>query len=124
MTVVSPDCFETIAFVYSQTELAVLLSLLEHEQVSVVPIGRGHASVDWPITVALGGIELRVHTTDAARARALLAEIEPIHVWRGFFLKNRLLDMALIVLFLPLALMAPPARLPATFISVAVRRGP
>jgi len=66
-----PDRFATIAFVYSQSELAVLLSLLANEDIYVLPIGRDHGSVAWYLTVALGGIEIRVHATDAAAARAL-----------------------------------------------------
>jgi hypothetical protein len=122
MTAKAPGRFETIAYVYSQTELGVLLSLLEHEDIWVVPIGRGHSSVDWPITVALGGVELRVHEADAARARAALAAVDDVHVWRGFFFKNRLLDLAFILLLLPLALTAPPARIQACFVGVAARR--
>jgi hypothetical protein len=114
--------FETIAFVYSQPELAVLLSLLEDEGIWVVPVGRGHVSVQWTWTVALGGVELRVHAADAARARAALGRIDDVHVWRGFLLKNRLLDLALILMLLPLALIAPPARLPAFFVGLTVRR--
>jgi hypothetical protein len=116
------DRLETIAYVYSQPELAVLLSLLEDEDIRVTPVGRGHISVDWTITVALGGVELRVHAADAARARARLAEVDRIHVWRGFFFRNRLLDIALILLLLPMMLSAAPARLPAYFVGVAARR--
>jgi hypothetical protein len=116
------DGFATIAYVYSQTELAVLLSLLEDEDIWVAPVGRGHISVDWTIAVALGGVELRVHAAEAARARALLGRIDDVHVWRGFFLRNRLLDIALILLLLPMTLVAPPARLPAFFVGVAARR--
>ncbi|HMG48209.1 MAG TPA: hypothetical protein VK614_12200 [Allosphingosinicella sp.] len=122
MTASDPDVFETIAYVYSQPELAVLLSLLEDEDIWVAPVGRGHVSVQWTWTVALGGVELRVHAADAARARALLARIDDVHVWRGFLLKNRLLDLALILMLLPLAMIAPPARLPAFFVGVTACR--
>ena len=122
MTAPSPARFETVAFVYSQTELAVLLSLLEHEDIWVVPVGRGHVSIQWTATVALGGVELRVHEAEAARARALLAGLDRVQVWRGFFFRNRLLDVALILLLLAMGWLAPPARLPAAFIGVAARR--
>ena len=121
MTAPPSDRFETIAFVYSQTELAVLLSLLEHEDIWVVPVGRGHVSSQWTATVALGGVELRVHPADSGRARALLAGIDPVQVWRGFFFRNRLLDVVLILLLLAMGWMAPPARLPAAFVGVAAR---
>ena len=122
MTASAPDRFETIAYVYGQPELAVLLSLLENEDIWVVPIGRGHISVQWSWTVALGGIRLRVHEADAARARALLAGIDDVQIWRGFFFRNRLLDVVLLLLLLFLGVLAPPARLPAFFVGVAARR--
>jgi hypothetical protein len=122
MTAKVPDRFETVAWVYSQTELAVLLSLFEHEDILVMPISRGHVSVQWTWTVALGGVELRVHETDGARARALLAEIPNVHVWRGFLLRDRVLDIALIVLMFFMFALAPPARIQAGFVGVAARR--
>jgi hypothetical protein len=122
MTAPDPDRFETIAFVYGQPELAALLSLLEHEDIWVSPVGRGHISVDWTITVALGGVELRVHAADAARARALLAQADDRQIWRGFLLRNRLLDIALMLLLLAAGVLAPPARLPAWFVGVPARR--
>ena len=53
----APDRFETVAWVYDPSDLALLLSLFESEDIFVLPIGRWHASVDPPLTTALGGVE-------------------------------------------------------------------
>ena len=53
--------FETVAWVYSQSETAVLLSRLADEDIYVLPVSRHHASADYPITLGLGGTEIRVH---------------------------------------------------------------
>jgi hypothetical protein len=111
-----PDRFATIAFVYSQTELAVLLSLLANEDIYVLPIARGHASVEWHLTVALGGIEIRVHAADAAAARALLAGIDRTPFRGRILFDNRLLDVAAVLLLFFTGLFLPPARIPAHFI--------
>ena len=78
----APDRFETVAYVYSQSDLAILLSLFEHSDIPVQTVGRGHASVDWSLTTALGGIAFRVHVQDGDDARALLAGLES-HPCRG-----------------------------------------
>jgi hypothetical protein len=110
------DRFETVAWIYSQSELAVFLSLFEHEDIWIVPVGRGHISVQWNWTVALGGVAIRVHAADAAAARALLAGIDR-SPWRGgVFSDNRLLDIVLILLLIAVGLFAPPARIPAEFV--------
>ena len=109
----APDRFVTIAYVYSQAELAVLLSLFEHENIWVVPISRGHISVQWTWTLALGGVEIRVHEADIEAALAILAGTSR-ELFRGhFFTDSRALDIALVVLMLLVLLVPPPARLPA-----------
>lgn len=124
MARVDGDRFETIAWVYSQSELAVLLSLLAHEDIYVLPIGRGHASVAWGNTLALGGIEVRVHAAEAEYARALLAGIDRTPFRRGVFSDNRLIDGFVMVVLAVVGLFAPPARIPAEFVAprVAARR--
>ncbi|HMJ93177.1 MAG TPA: hypothetical protein VK472_03660 [Allosphingosinicella sp.] len=112
----APDRFETIAWVYSQTELAVLLSLLKNEDIYVLAIGRGHVSVQWGITLALGGVEIRVHPADAAGARALLAGIDRTPSRRGVFCEDRLLDILILLILFFLGCFAVPSRLPATFV--------
>jgi len=113
----SSDRFETIAWVYSQSELAVLLSLFEREDIFVLPASRHHIAVNWALTGALGGVEIRVHPEDTERARALFAGIERAPFRGRVFFDNRLLD---ILLMLAIALcpgLPPPARLPAFFVA-------
>jgi hypothetical protein len=119
-----PDRFETIAWVYSQSELAVLLSLLADEDIYAVPIGRGHASVAWGNTLALGGIEVRVHAAEAEDARALLAGIDRTPFRRGVFSDSRLVDGFVMLVLAVAGLFVPPARIPADFVAprAAVRR--
>jgi hypothetical protein len=116
------DRFETVAWVYSQSELAVLLSLFAHEDIYLLPIGRGHASVAWGNTLALGGIEVRVHAAEAEDARALLAGIDRTPFRRGVFSDNRLVDGLIMVVLAVAGLFVPPARIPAVFVAPAVVR--
>lgn len=74
----APDRFETVAWVYDPSDLALLLSLFESEDIFVLPIGRLHAAADPPLTTALGGVALRVHADDADDARLVLASLPPI----------------------------------------------
>jgi hypothetical protein len=117
-----PDRFETIAWVYSQSELAVLLSFLASEDIHVLPIARGHASVEWGYTLAFGGIEVRVHSAEAEEARALLAGIDRTPFRRGVFSDNRLIDGVVMVMLVLAGLFVPPARIPAVFVAPAVIR--
>ena len=75
--IAAPDRFETVAWLYSQSDLAILLSLLKWADIPVQTVGRGHASVDWSLTTALGGVPVRVRAEDGDDARALLAELDP-----------------------------------------------
>lgn len=111
------DRFETIAWVYSQSELAVLLSLLANEDIYALTIGRGHASVAWGNTLALGGIEVRVHAAEAEEARRLLVGIDRTPFRRGVFSDNRLLDGFIMVVLAVGGLFVPPARIPAVFVA-------
>jgi hypothetical protein len=110
-----PD-FETVAWVYSQSELAVLLAMLAYEDIYVLPIARHNASVDYALTLALGGIEIRVHREQAEETRALLAGIDRTPFRRGIFSSNIWLDGAIMVVLLVAGLFAPPARAPAHFV--------
>lgn len=116
MSADDPDRFETIAYVYSQPELAVLLSLFGWEDIFILPINRHILSVAPQLTVALGGVQLRVHPADADRARALLATIDQSQTyWEPLYFRDRLADAILILAFFLLG-MAPVARIPAEFI--------
>lgn len=68
------DEFETVAITYSQPETAVMLSFLAWHDVRAYALNE-HARVSADLVTALGGIPIRVAAADAARARALLAEV-------------------------------------------------
>lgn len=112
----SPD-FETVAWVYSQSDLAVLLSRLAHEDIHVLPIARHNAGVDYALTTALGGVEIRVHAAEAEQVRLLLADIDRTPFRGGIFSTNRWLDGAIMVILFVAGLFAPPARIPAHFVA-------
>lgn len=69
------DSFETVAIVYSQLEVAVMLSMFEFYGIPAYALGIDHARAFWPIALALGGILVRVHPDTKDDARELLAEI-------------------------------------------------
>jgi hypothetical protein len=112
----SSDRFETVAWVYDAGELALLMSRFEWEGIRVVPLGSVHASVQWNVIVALGGVRLRVRETDVPAALALLASLErtPRKSVR-FFAKDKLVDILLVLLFVFLGGLAVPARIQAEF---------
>jgi hypothetical protein len=110
------DPFMTVAVAYSQSELPILLGYLRANGIWAHPVGAGHAAVDWRLTVALGGIEVRVHREDAAEAAELLSTIERTFYRGGLFSDQRLVDVAMILLMLILGILAPPARIPAFFL--------
>jgi hypothetical protein len=72
---VSDDPFETVAIAYRPAQVMILLSLFEWYGVPAYAQNYGHASVNWPITLALGGIPIRVARDFADEARALLSEV-------------------------------------------------
>ena len=119
----APDRFETVAYVYSQPELSILLSLLEDEGVEPQCIGRLHAAVRWDWAIALGGTQLRVHHSQAARVRARLAAIDQGRPWRGgVFTDIRILDIALAIAIFLWCAIPPPCRLPTEFVPATTRR--
>ena len=106
---------DTVAVAYAQPELALLLSRLHWHGIHTAAVGQGHVSLDWALTVALGGVRIRVPAEQAEEARALLAEVEPPR-WRGgIFADNRVLDVALAVMLFLTAWVPPPARIPAAY---------
>jgi hypothetical protein len=110
-----PD-FETVAIVYSQPELAVLLSYLGDRGIWTVPLTYGHAAVQWTWTVALGGIRVRVRREDAVAARDALAAIERRAFVGGIYSDDRLLDIVFALLLTLAFFIPPPARIPAFFL--------
>ncbi len=110
------DRFVTVAIVYSQTELPVLLGLLRTNGIWAHPVGAGHASIDWPLAVAFGGIEVRVHAEDAPEAARLLSGVERIFYRGGLFSDSRMADILMVALMILVGVLAPPARIPAFFL--------
>jgi len=120
MSEAAPDRFETVAWVYDPSDLALLLSLFESEDIFVLQIGRFHAAVEPNLTTALGGVALRVHAEDADDARLVLASFDPSPFREGLSLQFVVLMLLLLVL-----LAAPPPRQAPTFVlrgAVAARR--
>jgi hypothetical protein len=68
------DPFETVAIAYSQPQALVILSLFEWHGMLAYAVNLGHAQASCPMTLALGGIPIRVVREDAAEARAMLTE--------------------------------------------------
>ena len=117
------DRFETVAYVYSPSDLALLLSLFEHADIHVQTIGRGHASVDWSLTTALGGIRLRVREADGDEARALFAGLDPVpyrgRLLTGFWPVDLLVFAAIIYIC---GVGSPPRQIPALVTGAAAAR--
>jgi hypothetical protein len=109
------DRLETLAWVYSPAELAVMLSWLRSADVSVFPMSARHISVQPALAVALGGVELRVRREDAPRARALLAGIEAGAFRGALFANNRLIEALVLLLLFFMFTLVGPARIPASF---------
>ena len=68
------DAFETVAIAYSQPQALVILSLFEWNGMIAYAGSIEHARANCALTLALGGIPIRVAHGDAAEARALLTE--------------------------------------------------
>ena len=66
----------TIAAVFSRSELYALLALLRANGVFATTVGEGHACVDWPLAVALGGVRVTIPVEDLPLAGELLADID------------------------------------------------
>lgn len=115
MATPAADRFETVAYVYSQTELALLLSLFETENIWVVPTAYHQVAAQWWMAVALGGIELRVHEADAEAAWALLATLERPVFKQRIFSDFRVVEWLLILGLFVTGFFVPPARIPAHF---------
>ncbi|HEX6376443.1 MAG TPA: hypothetical protein VFZ91_12080 [Allosphingosinicella sp.] len=105
----------TIAAVYDRSELGLLRSWLEAHGLWTSTVGDGHAAVEWPLAVALGGVRLRVRAEDFAAAAELLADREPYRFARTLFLRSRLADAALLLMLFLLTFVPPPPRIAATF---------
>lgn len=113
------DRFETVAWVYSPSDLALLESKFIQADIMVQRASVWHAAIDPGLTTALGGIELRVRAEDAAAARTLLAELEPIPFRVPFF--PGLLPVFLVMAFFGVG--SPPRQIPAFALGESAARG-
>ena len=70
----SDDPFETVAIAYSQAQAGVILSLFEWNGIPAYGPNLETVRANAPLTLALGGIPIRVAREAAAEARAILTE--------------------------------------------------
>lgn len=68
------DPFETVAIAYTQPQAMVLLSLFQWHDIPAYAHGIEMVRANAPLTLAMGGIPIRVARNDATQARALLLE--------------------------------------------------
>ena len=122
MTAAAPDRFETVAYVYSQSDLALLMSVFESEDIWLTAVGRLHVAVDPALAIALGGVELRVHAEDGEDARAVLAALDPIPNRARFLTGIFPIDLLFLVLVLIAFAVPPPPRMFPCFVGVAGSR--
>ena len=118
----APDRFETVAFVYSPSDLALLLSLFEHADICVFGVGRCHASVNPGLTTALGGVRLRVHEKDLDDARAILAALDPIPCRAPLLFGFWPLDLFFFLVVGFFGMPPPPRQIPSYVLGETVRR--
>jgi len=111
------DPFELVAIVYSQDELALLISRLRWEDIRVVGHSGAHVAADVGLTVALGGVRLLVHQEDADDARRVLAATPAWERQGGVYADSRLMDLLLALLLVLMAGVPPPARLQSVLIA-------
>ncbi len=107
------DAFETVAIAYSQPQALVILSLFEWHGMLAYAANLGHVPIDCPITLALGGIPIRVVREDAAEARALLHEAAERD---EAMLRESLGERIAKTLFFGILMLPPPPRMSATII--------
>jgi hypothetical protein len=118
----APGRFETVAYVYSQSDLALLMSVFESEDIWLLAIGRLHIAVNPGIATALGGVELRVHAEDAEDARTVLARLDPIPYRASFFTGSFPIDLLFLVLMMVVFAVPPPPRMIPCLVGVAACR--
>jgi hypothetical protein len=111
----SGDRLETLGWVFRPAQLLVVQSLLEQAGVMLCPLGYHHLTNQWPIAIALGGIELRVPAEQAEEARALLAALPPLLPPAQEFGRHWPVRL-LVLLALYLFFCVPPPALAAEFV--------
>ena len=109
-----------MAIVYSQDELAVILSRLEAAGIWVFRHSETQIAIDVPRTLALGGVRIYVLREDAEEARDVLVEGAPWKRIGGVYENSLWLDWTVALLLLFLAVTPPPARIPSHVIGARV----
>ena len=117
----SSDRLETVARVFRPAQLLVIQSVLRQAGILVCPIGYHHLSNQWPYTLALGGIELRVPEAQEDDARALLESLPPLWMPEYEISRNRFVRVfALLILYC--FFLAPPPMLAAEIVPIRRER--
>ncbi|MGY4398717.1 hypothetical protein ACVWZA_003925 [Sphingomonas sp. UYAg733] len=111
------DSYRTVAITYNQPETAVMLSMFSFYDIPAYAVGQGHASAMPTWMVALGGIQIRVHSDALDEAFELLAEVaERPRAVRRRLIDDPVVNGILVVLFCVLLFMpVPPTRTGSTF---------
>jgi hypothetical protein len=109
------DRLETVARVFRPAQLLVIQSVLRQAGILVCPIGYHHLTNQWPIALALGGIELRVPEAQADDARALLESLPPLWMPACEISSSRLVRAFALLILYCLACVPPPM-LPAEIV--------
>lgn len=73
-----PKTFVTIDRFFHPTEAHIAAGVLQAEGIPVHLLGINHASANWLVTGALGGIQLQVPAEFAALSRKLIADVQPL----------------------------------------------
>ena len=111
----SGDRLETVARVFRPAQLVVIQSLLLQAGIFVCPTGFHHLTNQWPLALALGGIEVRVPEVQADDARALLESLPPLSM-PAYEISRSGLVRVLALLVLYCLACVPPPMLPAEIV--------
>lgn len=109
----------TVGRAYGTAEAALAMSMLEAYGIKVLPPSWYHMSVNWHLTHALGGIELRVPAAQTGDALEILAGFQVTS--RPKSLLRRLFVASIALIVLVLTNFPPP---PSGFFVAALRRVP
>jgi hypothetical protein len=103
------DRLETVGWVFRPAQLLVVQSLLEQANIPHCLIGYHHITNQWPLALALGGIELRVPEVRAEEARELFASMPPLEPPTQEFGTSLMVRLLVLLVFYCFALVPPPA---------------
>jgi hypothetical protein len=110
-----------LAAVYSRAELHALLALLRTHRIFAVTMGEELARTDTGLVLALGGVRVLIPIRELPLAAELLEGVV-LGPWLGpVYVRNRLVDVALMLVLAVLAV-PPPPRIPTEFHLAITRR--